>query len=76
MIKVVGVKFRQTGKVYYFDPGELDIGDSTHVIVETARGVEYGEVAGPVKEIGEEELVSPLKPVLRAADEQDRKSVV
>ena len=71
MIKVLGVKFRQTGKIYYFDPGDLEIGGCEHVIVETARGLEYGDVAGPVKEVDDSEIVAPLKPVLRAATKDD-----
>ena len=71
MIKVLGVKFRQTGKVYYFDPGDLVVTDQKHAIVETARGVEYGEISGPVKNVGENEVVSPLKPVIRLATEKD-----
>ncbi len=74
MIKVVGIRFKKTGKIYYFDPLEYEINVGDHVIVETARGVEYGlMVVGP-KEVDESEIVSPLKPVLRIAtpDDDDR----
>lgn len=78
MVKVIGVRFRRAGKVYYFDPLELNIEKGQHVIVETARGVEYGEVVLPVREVEDDSVVSPLKPVLRAAtpedDEQERRN--
>ncbi len=70
-IRVVGVKFRQTGKVYYFDPGDMNITSDQHAIVETARGVEYGDVVGSVREVNENEIVAPLKPVIRIATEKD-----
>ena len=70
-IRVVGVKFRQTGKVYYFDPGDMNITSDQHAIVETARGVEYGDVVGNVREVNENEIVAPLKPVIRIATEKD-----
>ena len=73
MIKVLGIKFRQTGKIYYFDPGDLVVEGHKNAIVETARGVEYGEIAGPVKEVNENEIVAPLKPVLRLATKEDDK---
>ena len=71
MTKVLGIKFRQTGKIYYFDPGELDVTGHKFAIVETARGLEYGEIAGPVKEVSENEIVAPLKPVIRLATKDD-----
>ncbi|MDA3847417.1 MAG: stage 0 sporulation family protein [Vallitaleaceae bacterium] len=71
MIKVIGVRFRKAGKVYYFNPNDLDINNSQHVIVETARGVEFGQVVHGVKEITEEEIVSPLKSVIRIATDED-----
>lgn len=71
MKKVVGVRFRTAGKVYYFDPLEMDIKRGSHVIVETARGVEYGTVVGDIKEVEDDKVVSPLKPVLRLATEKD-----
>lgn len=71
MIKVIGVRFRKAGKVYYFDPKDFEIEDKSYVIVETARGVEFGEVVHGIKEITEEEVVSPLKAVIRIATEED-----
>lgn len=73
MIKVVGVRFRTAGKVYYFDPGKLEIKKGDHVIVETARGVEYGTVVCGMKEVTEDEVTQPLKPVIRIATEKDDK---
>lgn len=73
MINVIGVQFRRAGKVYYFAPGELDIKKGDNVIVETARGVEYGKVVLGIKEIEEEKIVQPLKPVIRIATEEDAK---
>ncbi|MGN0312043.1 MAG: stage 0 sporulation family protein [Lachnospiraceae bacterium] len=75
MIKVVGVRFRPAGKIYYFDPGELEIKLNDHVIVETARGVEYGQVVIAEKEIEEDAVVSPLKPVMRIATPKDEEQV-
>ena len=71
MIKVIGVRFRTAGKIYFFDPGNLEIKRSDHVIVETARGIEYGTVVGEPKEIDEEKVIQPLKPVLRVATQRD-----
>ena len=71
MVKVVGVRFKKAGKVYYFDPTNLKIDKGTCVIVETARGVEFGECVIGEKEVSEEDIVSPLKNVLRIADETD-----
>jgi cell fate regulator YaaT (PSP1 superfamily) len=71
MIKVVGVRFRQAGKIYYFDPKNLKIGRGSHVIVETARGVEYGTVILPPREVHEESVVQPLKAVIRIATPED-----
>ena len=74
MTKVVGVKFRNAGKVYYFAPGdqtELSLG--TGVIVETARGLEYGNVAMEIAEIDDSEIVKPLKPIIRIATPEDVK---
>lgn len=73
MIKVVGVRFQQAGKIYYFNPEDLDLETGMHVIVETARGVEMGTVLIPPKEVEEEKIVSPLKPVIRAATDDDEK---
>jgi len=71
MVKVIGIRFRQTGKTYYFDPGNLEIGDAAHAIVETARGVEYGDITGTVREVKDDEIVAPLKPVIRLATKED-----
>ena len=71
MIKVIGVRFRTAGKVYFFDPLEYDIKRGDHVIVETARGVEFGTVVGDPKEVEEDKVIQPLKPVLRIATEKD-----
>ena len=73
MVKVIGVKFRNSGRVYYFDPGDLDIQPGSGVIVETARGVEYGDVTMGVTEVEEEKVVSPLKTVQRIATDEDRR---
>ena len=71
MIKVIGVRFKKAGKIYYFDPAGLDIEKGNFVVVETARGIEFGECVIGVKEIPEEDIVSPLKNVLRVADKND-----
>ncbi len=73
MIKVIGVRFRQAGKVYYFDPADMDIKRDDNVIVETARGVEYGRVVLGVREVDEDKIISPLKPVIRVAGPEDDK---
>ena len=73
MIKVVGVRFRTAGKIYYFDPQKFPIKKGDHVIVETARGVEYGTVVGGIKEVTDDEVMQPLKPVLRIASPKDDK---
>lgn len=75
MLEIVGIRFKEVGKVYYFDPNGLKFQKGDKVIVETARGVECGEVTIENREISEEELVSPLKPVIRAATENDLKIV-
>ena len=71
MEKVIGVRFRNAGKVYYFSPGKLNIPKGKHVIVETARGVEYGYVVVGTKEVEASKVVQPLKPVLRIATAED-----
>ena len=73
MVKVIGVKFKTSGRIYYFDPLDLDIKADDGVIVETARGLEFGEVACEPKEVEESEIVAPLKPVIRIATEEDRR---
>lgn len=71
MVKVIGVRFRTAGKVYFFNPGQLEIKQGDHVIVETARGIEYGTVVGAPREVDEEKVVQPLKSVLRIANQKD-----
>ena len=71
MTKVIGVRFRTAGKVYFFDPGKLEIKQGDHVIVETARGIEYGTVIGGPREVEDEKVVQPLKSVLRIANQKD-----
>ena len=64
MIKIIGVRFRRAGKIYYFDPAGLSIEAGSHVIVETARGVEYGKVIIGTKEVTDDQVIQPLKPVI------------
>lgn len=72
MYKVVGVRFKKAGKIYYFDPGDLSILKGNFVIVETVRGVEYGKVVIAPKQVDENDVVLPLKKVLRIADQKDQ----
>lgn len=71
MIKVAGVRFKKAGKVYYFDPAGLEVSKGMNVIVETARGLEFGTLSEDIKEVDEEEIVSPLKKIIRIANEKD-----
>ncbi len=71
MIDVVGVRFKKSGKIYYFDPDKIDIKQNDFVIVETARGIEFGHVVLGPKKVDKEEIVSPLKKVLRIALDED-----
>ncbi len=71
MVRVIGVRFRTAGKIYYFDPGKLDIRRNSHVIVETARGIEYGTVVGDPRDVEDDKVVQPLKAVLRVATAKD-----
>jgi len=71
MIEVVGIRFKKAGKLYYFDPDGLEIKDDTFVIVETARGVEYGLATKGNHEVNDNEIVPPLKKVIRVATEED-----
>ena len=71
MIKVIGVRFRKAGKVYYFDPAQMEIKMGDHVIVETARGIEFGEVVLGVREVDEKKVIQPLKSVIRMATKND-----
>ena len=75
MTKVVGVRFSDTGKTYYFDPKGLDIKNGDEIIVETANGLEFGKASCGVKEVEDDEVVSPLKPVIRIANDNDREKV-
>ena len=74
MTTVIGVRFRTAGKIYFFSPGNFDIKKGDHVIVETARGVEYGSVVLSPKKVSDDEIMQPLKPVLRIATEADEKA--
>lgn len=76
MIEVVGVRFKKTGKIYYFDPGDLQIDVDSYVIVETTRGIEFGKVVIVNKRVDEEDVVLPLKKVLRMATENDKLTVI
>lgn len=73
MIKVVGVRFRTAGKIYYFDPKNFKLKNDSHVIVETARGIEFGTVMIAPREVKAESVVQPLKPVIRIATPEDEK---
>ena len=71
MINVVGIRFKKAGKIYYFDPIDTGAKEDDYVIVETARGIEFGECVIGQKEISESEVIAPLKTVLRVANEED-----
>jgi len=71
MTKVIGVRFRTAGKIYFFDPLNFEIKRGDHVIVETARGIEFGTVMTGVTEVEDEKVIQPLKPVIRIANERD-----
>lgn len=75
MVLVVGVRFKQAGKIYYFSPGEFILASSDKVIVETARGIEFGEVVIPPREIKDEEVIMPLKQVIRKATGEDEQAL-
>lgn len=75
MIKVVGICFQRAGKIYYFDPLDYDLETAMHVIVETARGIEMGTVLIPPKEVDDDKVVQPLKPVIRIATDDDEKVI-
>ena len=75
MPTVVGIRFKKAGKIYYFDPALSSVAQGDHAIVETARGVEYGEVVVGPREVSDSEVVSPLKPVLRKATDEDAQKV-
>ena len=71
MIKVIGVRFRTAGKIYFFDPLDFQVERGGHVIVETARGIEFGTVVSAPREVEDDKVIQPLKPVLRIATEKD-----
>ena len=73
MTRVIGVRFRNVGKIYYFSPKDLEIHTGDHVIVETARGVEYGQVVLAPRDVEDEKVIQPLKEVIRIANPQDDK---
>ena len=75
MIKVVGIRFQRAGKIYYFDPLVCALETAMHVIVETARGIEMGTVLIPPKEVDDDKVVQPLKPVIRIATDDDEKVI-
>ena len=72
---VVGVRFKEAGKIYYFNPGDIELAKEDHVIVETARGLEYGLVVIGPREVAEDKIISPLKNVVRKATPSDMKKV-
>ena len=71
MVQVIGVRFRNAGKIYYFDPGEEQIARGLSVIVETARGTEMGMVILSNAEVDDDQVVQPLKPIIRIAQPED-----
>ena len=75
MINVIGVSFSTAGKIYFFSPGQFDVNQGDHVIVETARGVEYGRVVSGPKEVSDDSVVQPLKSVIRIATDEDKRTV-
>ncbi|PRO64380.1 PSP1 domain-containing protein [Alkalicoccus urumqiensis] len=75
MHQVIGVRFKKTGKIYYFSPGDLHIEKDDYVIVETARGTEFGKAVIGTKEVDEQDVVLPLKKVLRLATDKDKRTV-
>ncbi len=75
MLKIVGVRFKDVGKIYYFSPGELEITENQGVIVENAQGIEFGKTVIEPRYVDEEDVVLPLKKVLRIATEADYKCV-
>ena len=71
MTTIIGVRFRGSGKIYYFAPGELEIRSGMHLIVETSRGLEMGTAAGGIRQVNDEAVTQPLKAVIRIATEED-----
>lgn len=76
MIKVIGVRFRQAGKIYNFSPADFQVKVGDHVIVETARGIEYGSVVQGIREVADDNVIMPLKSVIRIATEEDDKKAI
>ena len=75
MLKIIGVRFKSVGKIYYFDPGDTEINNGDKVIVETSRGVECGEVVMTDREIDESNFKNPIKPIIKKADDRDLKTI-
>ena len=75
MIRIVGVRFQKAGKIYYFDPLDFELETAMHVIVETARGIEMGTVLIPPKDVEDDKVIQPLKPVIRVATDEDERVV-
>ena len=75
MLTVVGIRFKKAGKIYYFDPETIEIHEDDHVIVETARGLEFGDVVIGPRQVEDNQVVAPLKPVLRKATFEDEEKV-
>ncbi|MBO7289724.1 MAG: stage 0 sporulation family protein [Clostridia bacterium] len=75
MIEVAGIRFKKVGKIYYFSPDGLKLKSGDHVIVETSRGIEYGTVVIPSKNVTDDEIVPPLKKILRIATPEDDKQI-
>lgn len=76
MIKVIGVRFRQARKIYNFSPADFQVKVGDHVIVETARGIEYGSVVQGIREVADDKVIMPLKSVIRIATEEDDKKAI
>ena len=76
MIKVIGVRFRQAGKIYNFSPADFQVKVGDHVIVETARGIEYGSFVQEIREVADDKVIMPLKSVIRIATEEDDKKAI
>ena len=76
MIKVIGVRFIQAGKIYNFSPADFQVKVGDHVIVETARGIEYGSVVQEIREVADDKVIMPLKSVIRIATEEDDKKAI
>jgi len=76
LVKVVGVRFKAAGKIYYFDPGDLEIAPNTNVIVETVRGLEFGKAVIGNRQVSEADVVLPLKKVIRIATAEDEEQMI